>query len=177
MVRDMPAVTQLRPGYVVEYPNREKRSSKQTRAAVVALLLVSVALIAAVTVGGWSELAGLEAVNFLWCAAYLVIAVYVSRWARGLLPIAAALASLMLLISLVAATGAAGTSWFDRSNPGYAAARSLFGGAGLSANTLGVLTVLIAPVQLLLIVVAAHGFTQGWNVEVEVPLEQSEDRV
>jgi hypothetical protein len=165
----MPATSRLRPGYVVSYPNRDKRSSRTTRAAVIATLLVSVGLIATVTVGGWSELAGLKAVNFAWCAAYLVIAFYVHRWARGPLPIAAALGSLMLAISLIAGTGATGTSWFDRSQPGYATASSLFGGIGLSANLLGVLTLLVAPLQLLLIVLAAQGFREAWNVELEVP--------
>jgi hypothetical protein len=136
---------------------------------VIAVLLASAALIAAVTVGGWSELAGLEAVNLIWCAAYLLIAFYVHRWARGLLPIAVALACLMLAVSLLAGTGATGTSWFDRSHPGYAPPRSMFGGAGLSADLLGVLTLLIAPVQVALIVLAASAFMQAWNVEVEVP--------
>jgi hypothetical protein len=168
----MPATSRLRPGYVVSYPNRDKRSSRTTRAAVLATLLASVGLIATVTVGGWSELAGLEALNFAWCVAYLVIAVYIYRWARGPLPIAAALASLMLVISLLAGTGATGTSWFDHSHPGYAPAYSLFGGPGLGANLLGVLTLLIAPVQLLLIVLAAQGFRQAWNVELEVPVDE-----
>ena len=169
MVRDMPRATRLRPGYVVKYLNRDKRSSKLTKATVAVILLVSVALILSVTVGGWSELEGMQALNFIWCAVYLIIAFYVWRWARGLLPIAAALASLMLVVALIAATGISGTSWFDRSHDGYSAAQSLFGGTGLSANTLGVLTLLIAPVQALLIVFAARGFLQGWNVELEVP--------
>ncbi len=169
MVRDMAGANRLRPGYVVKYPNREKRSSKVTKATVAVILLVSVALILAVTVGGWSELEGLQAVNFIWCAIYLIIAFYVWRWARGLLPIAAALASLMLIVALIAGTGVSGTSWFDRSHEGYATAQSLFGGSGLGANTLGVLTLLIVPVQVLLIVFAARGFLQGWNIELEVP--------
>jgi hypothetical protein len=112
---------------------------------VIAALLLSVGLIVAVTVGGWSALAGLKAVNFIWCAVYLVIAVYVYTWARGPLPIGAALGSLLLAISLLVSIGATGTSWFDRSQPGYAPATSMFGGPGLSANLLGVLTLLIAP--------------------------------
>jgi hypothetical protein len=169
MVREMPAASRVAPGYVVSYPNREKQSSRATRVAIVVMLLASVVLIGLVTVGGWSELAGLEAVNFAWCVAYVLIAFYVSRWARGLLPIAVALACLMLVISLLAGIGAAGTSWFDRAHAGYAPARSLFGGPGLSAHTLGVLTLVIAPVQLGLIILAAGGFRQSWNVELEVP--------
>ena len=83
----------ITPGYVVVYPNREKAVSKTTKAVVVVLLLVSVGLMLIVTIGGWSKLEGMKAVNFVWCLAYLLIAFYVAtRWTRGLLPIAAALA-------------------------------------------------------------------------------------
>ncbi|WP_249009268.1 hypothetical protein [Conexibacter sp. DBS9H8] len=157
----------LPPGHVVTYPNREKASSRATKAIIVALLLISVFLILVVTVGGWSKLQGLEPVNFLWCLIYLAIAFYVARWARGLLPIAAALAILMLIISLIAGFGGSGTSWFDRSHVGYAAAQSLFGGPGLSPDLLGVLVFAIAPVQALLILMAMRGFGQAWNVEVD----------
>jgi len=172
MVRQVGPARQVRPGYVVTYPNRQLTSSRTTKAAVVAILLASVALMLAVTVGGWSQLQGLTAVNFAWCIAYLLIAAYVWRWARGLLPIAAGLAVLLLTISVIASTGFAGTSWFDRARPGYAAAHSLFGGVGLGANTLGILTLLIAPLQVLLVVFAMGGFAQRWNVEYEVPDER-----
>ncbi len=39
----------------------------------------------------------------------------------------------------------------------------------LPAGVLGLLTLLIVPVQLLLIAFAMRGFQQAWNVEVEVP--------
>ncbi len=140
--------------------------------AVILTLIASCALVLAVTFGGWSELEGMIIVNVAWCAAYLAIAYYVSRWKRGLLPIAAALALLLGAIALIAGTGAFGTSWFDRAREGFAAAHSPFGGRGLDANTLGVLTLLIAPVQVLLIVVAMRGFAQGWNVELEVAADR-----
>ncbi len=175
MVRRVPPVRNIRPGYAISYPNREKPSSHATKFLVVLILLISVALMLAITIGGWSELQGMTPVNFAWCIAYLLIAFYVWRWARGLLPIAAALAVLLLIVALIAATGASGTSWFDRSDYGYSAAQSLFGGPGLSADMLGLLTVLLVPVQALLIFVAMRGFVQGWNVEVEVPIEQSRE--
>ncbi|MGO9903780.1 MAG: hypothetical protein ACLP0J_29875 [Solirubrobacteraceae bacterium] len=136
---------------------------------MIAILLASIALVLAVTIGGWSELEGMTALNFLWCAIYLVIAYYISHWNRGLLPIAAALAVLLAVLALIAGTGVFGTSWFDRAREGFAAPRSLFGGSGLDADTLGVLTLAIAPVQALLALFAMRGFTQGWNVEREVP--------
>ena len=167
----MPPVRHLPPGYVVHFPNRDKAASKATKSVVVLILLASVALMLIVTIGGWSKLQGLKPVNFVWCLIYLGIAFYVARWARGLLPIAAALAILLLIISLIAGLGAAGTSWFDRNHGDYSAAQSLFGGGGLSPDTLGLVTILIAPVQVLLILFAMRGFSQGWNVEVEVPAD------
>jgi hypothetical protein len=160
----------------VIYPNRDKATSKATKAIVVVILLISVALMLIVTIGGWSKLQGLKPVNFAWCLIYLLFAFYIMRWARGLLPIAAAMAVLLLIIALIAGLGASGTSWFDRSHTGFAGPHLLFGGKGLTPDTLGLLTLLIAPVQLLLILVAMRGFAQGWNVELEVPEEEAERR-
>ena len=80
------------------------------------------------------------------------------------------------MIAVVAGVGLSGTSWFDRSHAGFAQAQSLFGGNGLSADTLGTITLLLIPVQLLLIVVAMRAFAQGWNVEQEVPIEEARRR-
>jgi hypothetical protein len=169
----MPPVRNLRPGYTVIHPNRDKASVKLTRLLIVVVLLVSIALMLIVTFGGWSKLQGLKPINFFWCVVYAVIAVYVWRWARGLLPIAAAFAMLLLIVALIAGVGLSGTSWFDRSHFGFAPAQTVFGGGGLSADTLGFFTILIAPVQLLLIILTMTGFAQGWNVESEVPEDEA----
>jgi hypothetical protein len=169
MVSAVSPVRSLKPGYVVTYPNREKASSKVTKVIVAVLLLVSAVLMLVVTVGGWSKLAGLLPVNLIWCAVYVTIAFYVMRWARGLLPIAAALGALMLVFALVAVTSLAGVTWSDRGGPDYAPAHALFGGAGLSSGALSALTVAIAVSQALLVIVAMRGFAQGWNIEYEVP--------
>ena len=166
----------LTPGYKVVYPNREKASSKATKAIVVLILLVSVGLMLIVTIGGWSKLQGLKPVNIAWCLVYLIFAFYIARWNRGLLPIAAALAILLLILAVIAGTGASGTSWFDRNSVGFAAPQTMFGGKGLSPDVLGTVTLLIAPVQLLLIFFAMQGFAQGWNVEVERPIDESKRR-
>jgi lysylphosphatidylglycerol synthetase-like protein (DUF2156 family) len=177
MLRHMPQGRILTPGYVVVYPNREKAASKLVKLIVVVLLLASAALMLIITVGGWSKLEGLKPVDFIWAAVYVIIAFYVTtRWARGLLPIAAALAILLLIVAVIAGTGASGTSWFDRNNFGFGAAHSLFGGSGLSADTLGALTVLLIPVEAALILFAGIGFAQGWNVELEVPVEEARRR-
>ena len=73
-------------------------------------------------------------------------------------------------------TGLAGTSWFDRGHTDFAAAQSLFGGTGLSADTLGAVALILAPVQLALIIFTVSGFAQGWNVEREVPIEATRPR-
>jgi hypothetical protein len=166
----------LPPGYVVTYPNREKLTSRLLKLIVVGLLLLSVALMLAITIGGWSKLQGLTWLNFAYCIVYGLIAVMVARWARGLLPIAAAFAILLLIIALIAGFGGSGTSWFQRSHLDYTAPQSLFGGSGLSPDTLGVLVFAIAPVQVLLIVFAMQGFAQGWNVEVEKHVDELEGR-
>ncbi len=172
----VPPVRNLPPGYTIAFPNRDKPAAKATKLIVILLLLISVALILIVTIGGWSKLEGLKPVNFVWCIVYVLIAIWIARWNRGLLPIAAALAILLLIMALIAGTGYSGTSWFDRSNPGFASAQSMFGGTGLSPDTLGLVTLLIVPVQVLLIIFAMRGFSQGWNVEVEVPSDEAKRR-
>ena len=172
----VPPVRNLRPGYTIDFPNRHKPASKATKSIVIMLLIVSVVLMLIVTLGGWSKLQGLKAVNLAWAAVYVIMAVYIARWNRGLLPIASALAILLLILTVIAGTGVSGTSWFDRSHVGFAPAESIFGGKGLSPDTLGLVTILIAPVQALLIFFAMRGFAQGWNVEVEVPEDQVKRR-
>jgi hypothetical protein len=172
----VPPVRNLQPGYTIVYPNRDKATSKAMKAIVVLILLISVGLMLIVTIGGWSKLQGLKPVNFAWCIIYVIMAIYIARWSRGLLPIAAAMAILLLILSLIAGTGISGTSWFDRSHAGFAGAKSLFGSTGLSPDVLGLVTLLIAPVQALLILFAMRGFAQGWNVEVEMPIDEAKRR-
>jgi hypothetical protein len=169
-------VRNVSPGYVVIHPNRDKASSKLTKLIVVALLIASVVLIVILTVGGWSKLQGMKPVNFIWSAVYLVLAYYILRWARGLLPIAAALAVLLLIIAVISGFGLDGTSWFDRNHHGFGAAQSLFGGNGLSTDVLGTITLLLIPVEIALVVFAMIGFAQGWNVELEVPADEARRR-
>ena len=177
MFRNVPLGRTITPGYTVIFPNREKAASQTTKAIVILIMLISVALMLIVTVGGWSKLQGMKPVNFVWAAAYVIIAFYIgTRWARGLLPIVAVLALLLLIMAVVAGTGASGTSWFDRNQHGFAAAHSLFGGKGLGTDFLGLITVIIIPVQALLIFFTMLGFRQGWNVELEVPIEEARRR-
>ena len=148
------------PGVRIEHPNRRKAASKVTRAIVVLLLLVSAALVAIVTVGGWELLQGAKALSVAYIVVYVVLAFFVLRWSRGVLPLAAALAIVLLIFAAVAAP-----AWFDRDQPGFA-------DPTLDAGVLGLVTALIVPVQLLLIAFAMSGFRQAWNVEVEHPAEE-----
>jgi hypothetical protein len=140
---------------VIEHPNRAKAANKATKAIVLLLLLISVALMLIVTVGGWATLQGAKPVQIGYILLYLIIAFYVARWNRGVLPVAAALAILLAIFAAVAVPG-----WFDRDAPGFEQ-------PALDAAALGLVTALIIPVQILLIAFAMRGFSQAWNVEVE----------
>jgi len=153
--------------YVLDRPNRRKSSSKTTKAIVTLLLLVTAALIAVITIGGWSELEGMQVVQIGYIVLYVLMAFYVSRWNRGVLPLAAALS---ILLGIFAAVG--GPAWFDRDTTGFARPHSIFGGTGLAADFLGLLVLLLIPIQVLLIAFAMQGFRQNWHVEVEVPADE-----
>jgi lysylphosphatidylglycerol synthetase-like protein (DUF2156 family) len=142
-------------GVIVTHPNRDKPVVQATRATVVVLLLVSAALVLIVTVGGWNVLEGATPIQIAYVAVYLTFAFYAARWNRGVLPISAVLAVLLLIFAAVAGPG-----WFDRDKSGFAQPT-------LNAGLLGVLTLLIVPVQILLVTFAMRGFSQGWNVELE----------
>jgi hypothetical protein len=151
----MAADPDRQPGVIITHPNRDKPVVQATRATVVVLLLASAALVLIVTVGGWSELEGATPVEVAYIAAYLTMAFFAARWNRGVLPVAAALAVLLAIFSLVA-----GPAWFNRDKPGFAQ-------PSLDAGLLGLLTLLIVPLQMLLVAFAMRGFSQGWNVELE----------
>ena len=172
----MAQVRNVRPGHAVINPNRDKALCKLTKLIIFGLIAATVVLMMVLTIGGWTKLQGMKPVNFAWSAIFVALSVFVLRWARGLLPIAAALAMLLLIVAVIAAFGLDGTSWYQRSHTGFAGAGSLFGGGGLSNGVLGTVTVLLIPVEIALIIVAMIGFAQGWNVEVEVPEEEARRR-
>jgi hypothetical protein len=147
---------------VLIHPNRDKAESKATKASVIVLLLVSAALILIITLGGWSELQGAQVVSFGYVIVYVGMAFLVARWNRGVLPVAAALAILFAVVAAVA-----GPAWFDRDKAG-------FDDPALEPSILGLLTIILIPVQLILIVAALRGFQQQWNIEVEVTRDEAE---
>jgi len=151
----MPADPHLA-GVTITHPNRDKPVVQATRATVILLLLASAALVLIVSIGGWSVLPSTAMpIQLGYVAIYLTLAFYAGRWNRGVLPVAAVLAVLLAIFALVA-----GPSWFARDKTGFAQ-------PAIDAGLLGVLTLLIVPVQMLLVAFAMRGFSQGWNVELE----------
>jgi presenilin-like A22 family membrane protease len=142
-------------GVIVTHPNRDKPVVQATRATVIVLLLASAGLVLIVTVGGWSVLQGAVPVQIAYVLAYLTLAFFAGRWNRGVLPVSAVLAVLLLIFALVAGPG-----WFARDKSGFEQPE-------LGAGLLGVLTLLIVPLQMLVVAFAMRGFRQGWNVELE----------
>ncbi len=140
---------------VIEHPNRDKAESKTTRVAVVALMLASALLLAIVTAGGWTRIQGAKPLHLAYVLLYVVLAYYIARWRSGLLPVAASFAITLGLFAAIS-----GPAWFARNGPG-------FSDPALDSGLLGVLTLVLVPVQILLIVFAARGFAQRWSIEVE----------
>ena len=140
---------------VIEHPNRRKASSKLVKLLVVVALLASAALVAIVTVGGWDALAGAQILQIAYIGLYVLMAFFVARWNRGVLPVAAALAIIMLIFAAVS-----GPEWFDRAKDGFT-------DPALDADLLGTITLIIVPVQAVLIALSMKGFVQAWNIEVE----------
>ncbi len=150
-----------RPPTVVVHPNRDTAAAKATRVAIVALLVASIGLFLIVTIGGWSQLQGGQIVPLAYALLYGLIAIMVLRWRRGVLPVVAALATLIAVIAAIA-----GPAWFDRDRAGFER-------SNIDAELLGTLTLAIVPVQLLLVAFALRGFAQKWNVEVELDDEEA----
>lgn len=147
---------------VIHHPNREKGGSKATKAGVILLLLASAALTAIVTIGGWDSLEGAQVIAIFFIIVFLVMAFFVARWNRGILPLSAAFGIVLFVFAAIAAQG-----WFDRDANGY-------DNPGIPPGLLGLLTLVLLPVLFLLIVFAMRGFAQKWNVEVEMSREDYE---
>jgi hypothetical protein len=137
-----------------------KSETKTTKAIVAFVLLVSAGLLVIITLGGWTRLEGASVgiATLIWAGLYVLFAFLVIRWNRGVLPVASALAIILTIFAAVAAP-----AWFARSKEGLSP-------PALPDDLLGLLTVLVIPVQLLLITVAMVGFNQNWHVEEERPV-------
>jgi len=132
-----------------------------TKALVALVLLVSAGMLLIVTVGGWERLQsfGVAMMTLLYAALYVLFAFLISRWNRGILPVAAALAIILAIFAAVAAPG-----WFARAKEGLDS-------PALPEELLGLITLLLVPVQLVLIAIVLIAFNQNWHVEEERPIE------
>jgi len=148
----------VRPGYELWRPNREKPEAKSARALVIFLLLVSAVLMFLVTFGGWERLEGGQIFAIGYIVLYVLFAFLVSRWNRGVLPVASALAIILAIFA-----GIAAPEWFSRAKDGLDS-------PALPEELLGLLTLLLVPVQVILIAVAMVAFNQEWHVEEERPI-------
>lgn len=159
-------VGEVRPGYELWRPNREKPGSVTTKWVIVLLLLITAGLAGLITIGGWSVLQGGNGMGIV-CAVYAILyfffAFLVARWRRGILPLAAALS---MILAIFCAVGAG--SWFARDKSGFTEAT-------LPSSLVGVLVIVLMVVQLVVIVAALYGFNQGWNIEEERPIGNGED--
>ena len=143
----------------IEHPNRKKASSKVTRMIVVVLLLASAFLMIVISIGAWDVLVGAKAMQIIYIGLYLLLAFFVVRWSRGVLPLIAALAIVLFIFALVSVPG-----WFERDKEGFT-------DPAIASDVIGLLTALLVPLQLLLIAFAMRGFRQAWHVELEHPDE------
>src|ERR687896_541629 len=141
----------------VEHPNRKKASSKLTKLVVVLLLLASAFLMVLVTVGAWEALVGAKVLQVIYIVLYVVLAFFVARWSRGVLPLIAALAIVLFIFALVSVPG-----WFERDKDGFT-------DPSIPSDVVGLITALIVPLQGLLTVSGRGGFQQAGNAKAVHP--------
>jgi hypothetical protein len=160
------AVGEVRPGYELWRPNREKAESITTK-FVLAFLLAATALIAAViTITGFSLLTGgggMGIICLIYAALYAFFAFLVARWNRGILPVAAALST---ILAIFCATGA--ESWFARDKTG-------FDEGLISSSAIGLLVIVLLLLQVVVVAVSLYAFNQNWHVEEERLIGSGED--
>jgi lysylphosphatidylglycerol synthetase-like protein (DUF2156 family) len=163
---DAVAVGEVRPGYELWHPNRERPEVITTKFVIVLLMLATAGLAALIAIGGWSLLSGgggMGIACLIFSALYLLFAYRTAGWSRGALPVGAALS---MILAIFCAVGA--NSWFARDKPGFEEAL-------LPVTLIGLLVVILFLLQILLIAAAFYGFSQNWHVEEERPIGSGED--
>jgi peptidoglycan biosynthesis protein MviN/MurJ (putative lipid II flippase) len=160
------SVGEVRPGYELWRPNREKAESVTTKVVITLLLLATAAIAILISITGFSLMSGgkgMAIVCLLYGLLYAFFGYLVARWNRGVLPVAAALS---MILAIFCAVGA--NSWFARDKTGF--------DEGLIPTPLiGLLVVVLALLQIVLIAAALYGFNQEWHVEEERPIGSGED--
>lgn len=151
-------VGEVRPGYEIWHPNREKPASLNIRALIVVLLVVAAFLMVVVALGGWSILQGGPTwglISILLAGLYGLLARMVWKWSRGALALATAV-SVLLLVLFSVGVG----SWFARNKPDFSE-------AALPSELLGMIVIVLIPLQAAITIATAIGFRQDWYVEEE----------
>lgn len=149
---------EVRPGYELWRPNREKPECQQMKSIIAFLLILSAAVGFVITIGGWSRLEGGGLIAIIYVALYVLFAYLVARWTRGVLPVAAALAIVLAIFAALATPG-----WFSRTGEGFDAPL-------LPEELLGFLSLILVPLQIAVIITSMIGFNQEWQVEEERPI-------
>jgi peptidoglycan/LPS O-acetylase OafA/YrhL len=160
------SVGEVRPGYELWRPNREKAESVTTKVVITILLAATSILCIIVAISGFSLMSGgsgMAVVTLIFGLLYAFFAFLVWRWNRGILPVAAALS---MILAIFCAVGA--DSWFARDKSGFEEGL-------IPVSLIGLFVILIALLQIVLMVAALYGFNQDWHVEEERLIGSSED--
>lgn len=160
------AVGEARPGYELWRPNRTQSGSQTTRFLAVVLLVASAVLMLIVTLGGWDVLVGGSTYGIMalvMVGVYILLAVMTWLWSRGALSLTMALS---VLFGILCAVGI--ESWFARDKSGFAE-------PALPADLIGLLVIILIPLQVVLLVTCAIAFNQEWHVEEERPIGSGGD--
>lgn len=160
------AVGEVRPGYELWHPNREKPEVVATKLVVGLLMVATAAIAALITIAGFSLLSGgggMGVVGLIFAGLYALFAFFVFRWNRGVLPVAA---SLSMILAIFCAVGA--ESWFSRDKAG-------FDEGLIPVPIIGLLVIVLLLLQIVLIAACFYGFSQDWHVEEERPIGSGGD--
>jgi hypothetical protein len=160
------AVGEVRPGYELWHPNREKADVVTTKFVIAFLMLATAVIAGLVTIGGFSLLSGggaMGVICMIYALLYAFFSFLVSRWSRGILPVAASLSTILAIFCAVGAE-----SWFARDKSGFEEAL-------IPVSLIGLLVVILMLIQIILVVACFYGFSQDWHVEEERPIGSGED--
>jgi hypothetical protein len=163
---DRMAAGEVRPGYELWHPNRERPQVVTTKFVVGLLMLATAGIAALITIAGFSLLSGgggMGVVCLIYAGLYALFAFFVFRWNRGVLPVAASLSMILVIFCAVGAE-----SWFSRDKAG-------FDEALIPVPIIGLLVIILLLLQIVLIAACFYSFSQDWHVEEERPLGSGGD--
>ena len=109
---------------------------------------------------------GMQLIAIGWILIYVMFAYFVARWRRGVLPVIAALALIMLIFAVIAVP-----TWVDRDSAGFEPVGAERGRPRHADRRSS------SRLQAVVCIAAAQAFNQEWNVEVEHWPEEEPDFV